>query len=133
MGVKDLLSGLLKPASKAFQARTERKQKQDELGAKVTLAKQNGETEITMKVADIDKARVADQKGSWKDEYITVSIMTVFNIIVIGALAQAFGFPNLLEGIVIAVKTLNEVGVNVGQLIYLTVIAGLGLTVWNRI
>jgi hypothetical protein len=70
---------------------------------------------------------------TWKDEYVTVSVVSIFNLIVVGGLSAGLGYPQILNGVAASVLALTSVGVDVGFLLEATVLAGLGLSVWKKI
>ena len=61
-----------------------------------------------------------------------MSIVSVLNIVIVGAVVYAFGEPRLLEGVKLGVQSLVQMGVPIGDLITVTVFAGLGLSVWRK-
>lgn len=127
------IKDLFKPAADAYASRQARKQALESATAKLAQTKVDAAHKVTLTQQESDALRVQQSGGTWKDEYATVSVGSILNIIVIGGIAQAFGFPQILEGIVLAVNTLVAAGVNVGTLIELTVGAAVGLTVWKRL
>ena len=73
----------------------------------------------------------------------------LFNLIVLGGLASAFGYPQILEGVKLALVTLNEVMVMMvtdpetgslaseytplGTIIVVTIFAGIGVYGWKKL
>ena len=131
--ITETIGGLVKPIAGIFAKREERKTQREMLSARIKEAKVNGETDIVLNEQQIETVRTAGLQDSWKDEYITLSIMMIVNMIVIGAVAHAFGLPELLQGMGLATQTLKETGVDVGYIINITITAGLGLSVWRKI
>ena len=43
----------------------------------------------------------------------------------------AFGFPQMLDGVVLAIKALVEAGVDIGMLIMAVVFAAIGMKLWR--
>lgn len=132
MNVLGLVSGLFKPVLSIFQKREERKTAREAASSALAQAKQEGTQEIKLNKDVWEQLQVQGMGQTWKDEYITVSIGSILNLIVVGGILAAFGYPQVLEGIAIAIKSLGEVGVDVGFLMEATVLAGLGLSIWKR-
>lgn len=69
---------------------------------------------------------------SFKDEYITVSVVLILNLFILGGILAAFGYPQLLDGVVTGVERLVAVGVDMGFIVQAVVLAGVGLSVWRK-
>ena len=84
-------------------------------------------------MTDAEWESIASEKqdSTWKDEYITVSVASILNLIVIGGIAAAFGEPRVLEGVSIALKALSDAGVDMGTLLTAVVFAAIGLKLWR--
>ena len=146
MSLKEFFTGgIIDAAKDAFTARTERKEAEAGLEAAITMQKESGAQEIALSEKQWEILQAWKNESTWKDEYVTVSVVSIFNIIVIGALAQAFGFPQILAGIEQAVLTLNTVMVTtnsvtgepdwtpIGVLISTTIFVALGVYGWKKI
>jgi len=123
---------LLGPLTKIITKRQDRKLAQQTAKTKIEQAKQAQSMQIELNKDEWEQLQVDGMDKTWKDEYVTVSVMSIFNIIVVGGMASAFGYPQVLEGIVQSVTALTAVGVDVGFVLTATVLAGLGLSVWKR-
>jgi hypothetical protein len=123
---------LLGPLTSIITKRQDRKLAQQTAKTKIEQAKQGDTHQLALNKDEWEQLQVNGMDKTWKDEYVTVSVMSIFNIIVVGGLASAFGYPQILEGIVSSVTALTAVGVDVGFLLNATVLAGLGLSVWKR-
>ena len=123
---------LFKPIANIVQKRQERKLAQQSAKNKLMQSKQDNHQAISLNKDEWEQLTVRGMDTTWKDEYVTVSVLSIFNIIVIGGLLAAFGHPQVIEGIAIAMLSLSEVGVDVGFLMEAAVLAGLGLSVWKR-
>jgi hypothetical protein len=133
MSLKDLLTGgLFDKAAEAFKARAESRNIERTLEAKIAEQTLNNEAQIELNRQEWELLHKWSEEGTWRDEYITVSVVAIWNCVVIGAIAAAFGYPQVLEGIKSAVLTLNEIGVNVGLIMEVTIFAGLGIYAWNK-
>lgn len=123
---------LLGPLTRIITKRQDRKAAQQTAKTKIEQAKQLQSATIELNKDEWEQLQVDGMDKTWKDEYVTVSVMSIFNIIVLGGVASAFGYPQLLEGIVVSVTALTAIGVDIGFLLSATVLAGLGLSVWKR-
>ena len=129
MGWLQILLGPLTSVIGKFQ---DRKLAQQTAKTKIEQAKQDDAQAIQLHKDEWEQLKVNGMDKTWKDEYVTVSVMSIFNIVVVGGLLSAFGRPEVLEGIVTAVTSLTAIGVDVGFLLSATVLSGLGLSVWKR-
>jgi hypothetical protein len=126
------VTALFKPLSDAYNKRQERKMARESAKAKLAQAKQDDSQELSLNKDEYEVVATQGLADTWKDEYITVSVMLIWNLIVVGGVVSAFGYPQILQGIVLAVQALVEVGVEVGFIMTATIMAGLGLSVWKR-
>jgi hypothetical protein len=123
---------LLGPLTNFISKRQDRKLAQQTAKTKIEAAKQEQSATVELNKDEWEQLQVDGMDKTWKDEYVTVSVMSIFNIVVVGGVASAFGYPQVLEGIVTSVTALTAIGVDVGFLLSATVLAGLGLSVWKR-
>ena len=130
--ITSLIGSIIDPVAKVINKRQDRKIADDTCKGKLRQAKQDGELKVELNDQEWERVNVSMQNSSWKDEYATVSVMSIFNLFVIGGVASAFGEPELMEGIVVAVTALTTVGVDVGLLIQVTVFAALGLHIVRK-
>lgn len=127
MNLGSILGGLIKPAAEAFKSRNERKAVEKSLEAKIAEKKIDATAQVTFNDQEWERLAAWSNESTWKDEYVTVSVLAIWNFIVIGALLSAFGYPQMLEGIKLAMITLNDVGVDVGSIMKITILAALGI------
>lgn len=131
--LKDLIAGLFEPVANIFAERERRKAAREAANAKLAAAKQEGAQQIELNKDEWEQLNVQGMDATWKDEYVTVSIISIFNLIVVGGIASAFGHPQLLEGIGLAVTALGAQGVDVGFLLEAVALSAVGLSVWKRL
>jgi hypothetical protein len=91
-----IISGVVSPITSIFEARQKRKQAAEQAEAKIKLAKQQGDQELSLKDQEWEALAIKATEGTWKDELITLVFMGVFVIFIFGGLAAAFGFPGRL-------------------------------------
>ena len=132
MSIASIVTGLFKPVASIINKRQERKQLKEQAVAKLSQSAQDDTQAINLNKDEWEALNVSGMQHTWKDEYVTVSVVSILNIIVVGGLATAFGYPQVLSGIGTAIKALGEVGVDIGFLLEATILAGLGLSIWKR-
>lgn len=126
------LAGLLTPLAGIYGKRQDRKAAAESARAKLAQATSSNSQELNLNKDEWEHLNIKGMGETWKDEYVTVSIISIFNIIVIGGILSAFGYPELLLGVSTAIRSLNLVGVDIGFLMEAAVLAGLGLSIWKR-
>jgi len=131
--IADLIKGLISPITALLLKRQERKLVVAGAKAKLDQAKSDGAHKVELNEQEIEVVRTNGLGGSWKDEYITVSVVAFLNLIVVGSIAAAFGYTNLLEGMTGSVMVLTAMGVDMGELIRIVILAGVGVSVWRRL
>ncbi len=132
MSIASIVTGLFKPVASIINKRQERKQFKEQAVAKLSQSAQDDTQAINLNKDEWEALNVSGMQHTWKDEYVTVSVVSILNIIVVGGLATAFGYPQVLSGIGTAIKALGDVGVDIGFLLEATILAGLGLSIWKR-
>jgi hypothetical protein len=137
--IGDFLSGglsmIVKPIADVFQKKEERKIARDAIQGQLAAAKQTGEQEVTVNDQHLDQILASQNQFSWKDEYVTVSVVGIINAVMLGGLLQGFGYPAFLEGVIVGIKALAEVLQNGGDLGFImkaTVMTAIGLNVWRK-
>jgi hypothetical protein len=130
--IKDLVLSIFKPVAGIFEKREERKKQRESAHAKLAQAKVDQTHAIELNKDEWEHLAVNGLSGTWKDEYVTVSIVSILNLIVLGGILGAFGHPQVLEGLATALTALGELGVDFGFLLEATVLAAIGLNVWKR-
>jgi hypothetical protein len=127
------ITALFKPVADIFIKREERKAARESANAKLTHAKAENVQKLELNKDEWEQLSVPGLDKTWKDEYITISVVSIFNLIVVGGIASAFGHDEILIGVGLAVQALTTAGVDVGFLLTATVLAGLGLSVWKKL
>lgn len=126
------IASLIAPVASIFTKREERKKVKVEGDAKLALAKQNGDTKITLTDQEWEAVAASKQDSSWKDEYVTIVITSPIVLIIAGSVNYALtGNINLLNGAVLALDKLKEIGLDMGDLMEVVVYAAVGLKVWR--
>lgn len=138
MSVTSVIGGVVKtmigPVADAYIKSQERKQAKESAKSKLQQAKQKDKTQITLTDAE-GEAVLADQmRDTWKDEYVTISVVSLFNLIVIGGIETSIRGEDavVLQGTVASIQALQAIGVDVGTLLTAVVFAAIGLKFWRR-
>lgn len=130
--LKDIIGGLVKPVADVFTKKEERKMAAKSADAKIALAKQSGEDQITLTDAEWEAKSIDANTSSWKDEYLTLIITSPIVGLLAGGVWFAFtGDSALLDGFNKGIEALKATGVDLGELMYVVVLAGVGLKVWR--
>ena len=126
------VTALFAPITAIITKRQDRKAAQQTAKNKLMQSKANNHQALELNKDEWEQLNVVGMDTTWKDEYVTVSVISIFNIIVIGGLASAFGYPEILTGIITAITALSAAGVDIGFILEATILAGLGLSIWKR-
>lgn len=128
-----IFSAIPEAAAKAYMKRVERKMAKESADAKIKQAKVEGATQVTLQDQEVEQLMVRGKDATWTDEYVTVSFVSIVNLFVVGGIATAFGYPQMMTGVVEGVTALVNAGVDMGFIIQAVALAGVGLTVWRKI
>jgi hypothetical protein len=127
------LTLLISPITDLLKQRGERKMAKETAAAKLSQAKVDNDYKLEFTDQEWEAISAAKLSETWRDEYVTLSVGSILNIIVVGGLLTAFGHPEVLSGIVIAINALAAIGVDIGFLLEAVVLAALGLSVWRKL
>ena len=132
MNIASIVSGIISPITGIFVKREETKKVKVEGEAKIALAKQNGSTEITLTDQEWEAIAASKQDSTWKDEYVTIVITSPIVLIIVGSINYAItGDLDLLNGAVLALQKLDDIGLDMGELMEVVVYAAVGLKIWR--
>jgi len=126
------ITALFSPVAKIITNRQNRKAAKEAAVSKLAAAKQDNSFKLDLNKDEWEALQVKGQAETWKDEYVTVSLVSILNIIVVGGILTAFGHPEVLTGIGLAMNALTAAGIDIGFLMEAAVLAGLGLSIWKR-
>lgn len=132
MNVASLLSGaagaIVAPISKIFEKREERKAVVGKIKAQAGAAEVDGKVAVNMSKAEWEIISKNAEPTTWKDEYITLLITSPILVLFIGNITAAFGFGTaLVEANTASLLALKEVGIDMGELMLVTVLAAIGI------
>jgi hypothetical protein len=125
----------IKAIADAWNKRQDRKIAKESATAKLKEAKQSQNYNVEMKDQEWEAIAIEQTGSSWKDEYVTVSMFSIVNLIVIGGMESAIRGEDafVLNGVSIAIQALIAAGVDVGTLLNAVAYAAIGLTIWRRV
>ena len=126
------ITALFAPIASIINKRQDRKAASQSAKNKLMQSKQDNHQSLQLNKDEWEQLQVIGMDTTWKDEYVTVSIVSILNLIVFGGVSTAFGYPQVLEGVGIAVASLQTAGVDIGFLLEAAILAGLGLSIWKR-
>lgn len=133
MGIMTVVGAILGPVKDIVLQRQARKAARESARAKLEQARHDGSQELQLNDQELERVLATAKKDSWLDEYVTVSLLSIVNAIVLGGIAAAFGYNQILEGVAMAVRTLTEMGLELDFLINAVVLSAVGLTVWRKL
>lgn len=132
-GILHGLGAIARPIAGAYQRRQARLQSRDDAMALIRKAELDGDTQITLSDSHWESLAQRAAPETWKDEYLTIMITLPFPMILFGGVWFAFtGDDRLLVGTNDALARLGALGVDMGELILVVVLAGIGLKAWRR-
>jgi hypothetical protein len=130
--ITGIVQGVVAPVTGVLNKKTEAKMAKASAVAKMDFAKQANASQVTFNEQEIEQIRTSGLDNTWKDEYVTVSVVSIFNLIIIGGVLSAFGHPQVLSGVGLALQALHGAGVDVGTIMKYTIFAAIGLSVWRK-
>ncbi len=126
------VTALFQPIANIISRRQERKAARETARAKLAQAALDNEHTLELNKDEYEIGATGGLNETWKDEYAVVSVVSILNLVVVGGLATAFGYPQILEGVAIAITSLTQAGVDVGFLLEAAVLSALGLSIWKK-
>lgn len=126
------VTALFQPIANIISRRQERKAARETARAKLAQAALDNEHTLELNKDEYEIVATGGLNETWKDEYAVVSVVSILNLVVIGGLATALGYPQILEGVAIAITSLTQAGVDVGFLLEAAVLSALGLSIWKK-
>jgi hypothetical protein len=120
------------PILDIIKGKQDRKKALQQVESKIKLAQTETEGDLVLKRHEVEALAVKGLSETWRDEYVTVSVVSIFNLIVLGGILTAFGYPQVLEGIAVSVTALEAAGVDLGFLMTAAVLTSLGVYTFKR-
>ena len=132
MGIIEIGKRIVGPILDIIKGKQDRKKALQQVESKIKLAQTETEGDLVLKRHEVEALAVKGLSETWRDEYVTVSVVSIFNLIVIGGILTAFGYPQVLEGIAVSVTALEAAGVDLGFLMTAAVLTSLGVYTFKR-
>lgn len=127
----DIVGGVVKPVTDVLQAKEKRKQAKEEGLNAINKARVDGENSLNLTDAQWEALTAQGNADSWKDEYVTVTMTAWIWLALVGAIASAYGKPEILIGVKTFVEFCTANAVDLGFLTVTVVTAAVGLKVWR--
>ena len=112
--------------------RTERIQNKDNIQGRIALAKQEGQDRIELSLAEWENLKAKNENGEWKDEFVTVIILTPFITSMVGALLAPFGLPELAEASTNQFVAIKDMGIDYSLILVMVISAAIGIRAWKK-
>lgn len=126
--VKSIMSGVMG----YFKKRSDRKRAKEKAVAKMQIAKMTADEKIELTDAECELVLARGLNESWKDEYLTIIITSPLLLIFVGSIYAAMtGDTRLMDGTNRALENIVRIGIDMGELMTIVVLAGVGLKFWR--
>ncbi len=114
--------------AKFFTKKQERKLAESTAQAKLAQSKQDGNASIQLNDSEWEALSKKGEGDTWKDEYVTIIITLPIPLILLGAIVAAFtGDTKLLDGVNEGISNLATLGLDMGELMWVVVLAAVGI------
>ena len=100
--------------------------------AKLKRAQLEKEYKLELTELEIQALEKRNQQGSIKDEVALITGISPYWLIVVGAIYGAFGHPEVSVGVADALTQLKDLGVPVGEIVMVSIAAGLGVRLLKK-
>ena len=121
------------PVARVAEQHIARKANKDTLKAKASMARMSGEHQVALTDSEWEVVSKQLEKDSWKDELATLVVLYPLIGIMVGTTVAAFtGETQLLDGTVAGIEALKTVGVDMGELMLIVVLAAVSLKWWRK-
>lgn len=128
--------GLLAPVAQGvvsiFKGREERRNIKAQAEGALAQAKQEGRDRIELSRAEWESMAIQSTNNSFKDELVTIVMVSPIIGILAGAVWSAFTHDDrLLDGVIRGLEALAKHGVDMGDLMMIVVLAAVGIKAWR--
>ena len=126
--LKTIAQTVVSPIANAYQSKQERKRAYESGKAKLLLAKENNDSKHDLTNAEWEAQGKKDEKGSWKDEYVTIIITLPIPLLFISSMVSSWtGDMRYVEAVNAGIENLKALGMNYGDLIWVVVLAAVSI------
>jgi len=127
-GIRGLAEGIVSPITNLLGKKEERRKAVEVIKASTLQGEAEGETSVKLSNAQWELVSKKNETDTWKDEYITIIITYPLIAIFFGSLMSVFlGDERLLVATTESLLALKDLGLDLGELMLYTVLAGLGI------
>lgn len=112
--------------------KTDRKIAHDAASAALNQAQISDAHDVTVNDQHLETILAQNQTTTWRDEYVTISLIGIINAVVIGGILQGFGHPAFLQGVLIGVNTLSQI-IDLKWGMDAAIASSLGYSIWRKI
>jgi hypothetical protein len=106
--VSSVVSGVVSPITGLLAKKEERKQAHEAAITALNSQKEADTTQVTIEQSHLETIMAQANQTSWKDEYVTVSLVGIINVVMLGGILHGFGYPAFLDGVVTGVQMLSQ-------------------------
>ena len=111
-----------------FSKRQDRKMAESSAKSKLVQSKQDGTQNLKLNNSEWEAISKKVEGETWKDEYVTIVITLPIPLILLGAVWAAFtGDTRLSEGVNAGIANLAVLGLDMGELMYIVVLAAVSI------
>ena len=126
--IGSLASGIVSPITNLLGKKEERRKAVEVIKATTAQGETEGETSVKLSNAQWELISKKSETDTWKDEYITIIITYPLIAIFVGSVMSVFlGDERLLIATTESLDALQQLGLDLGELMLYTVLAGLGI------
>lgn len=128
MSISDIFSGLLSPVTKFITNYQDNKAAEKTAKAKLIQAKQDGDFNLSLSDKEWEMISKQAEDSTWKDEYVTLLITSPFLLLFLAAIISSLtGDTRYIDAVNAGITAIQSLGVDMGQLTYIVVLAAVGL------
>lgn len=126
--IASAIGGVLKPVADIFAKREDRKKAVAIIKSETARAETDGEVAVKLSKAQWEIISKKSEVDTWKDEYITLVVTAPLIMIMLGSMQSAFGLgTEMLEAVGTIFQEATAAGIDMGELMLWTVLAGIGI------
>jgi len=125
-------AAVTQPVKDVMLRKEERKQAHQTLQTQARIAEHQDETTVEVKRMDLEAALAPTLAGTWKDDFVTYSVVGIIPSFILGGVLEGFGHPEFLNGVIRGVQSMVDMGFQIGYLLTAVACAAVGISLKNR-